>query len=161
MPTRPAHMPPPAYRDRFRDEVRVTRAAFDAYASPRQQAEATRIAQRIEAFITCRNPLLQQRRAHLVEGHGDLRPEHVCLGSTPRIIDCLEFRADLRWLDPLQEIAFLAMECARLGAPAAIERIFWPLCQPDRRCAVAGAYRLLQGDRGIHPRPHRHPSPAG
>jgi aminoglycoside phosphotransferase family enzyme len=61
----------------------------------------------------------------LVEGHGDLRPEHVCLGSTPRIIDCLEFRADLRWLDPLQEIAFLAMECARLGAPAAIERILF------------------------------------
>ena len=39
----------------------------------------------------------------------------------PRIIDCLEFRADLRQLDPLNEIAYLALECRRLGGPA-IER---------------------------------------
>jgi len=51
-----------------------------------------------------------------VEGHGDLRPEHICLGPTPQVIDCLEFRADLRFLDPVEELAFLRMECDRMGA---------------------------------------------
>ena len=51
-----------------------------------------------------------------MEGHGDLRPEHICLGPEPQIIDCLEFRADLRLLDPVDELAFLTMECDRMGA---------------------------------------------
>lgn len=65
--------------------------------------------------------LLAARGARLIDGHGDLRPEHVYLGS-PRaracVIDCLEFDADLRRLDPAEEVAFLALECERLGAPA-------------------------------------------
>ena len=31
----------------------------------------------------------------IVDGHGDLRPEHICLGDPVRIIDCLEFNAPL------------------------------------------------------------------
>jgi aminoglycoside phosphotransferase family enzyme len=122
---RPARMSPRAYRDRFCNEVRLTCEAFDACGSAQQRSLATRIARRIEAFIARREPLLQERRAHLVDGHGDLRLEHICLGSVARVIDCLEFRADLRLLDPVQELAFLAMECARLGAPATVERIFF------------------------------------
>jgi uncharacterized protein len=53
----------------------------------------------------------------IVEAHGDLRPEHVCLIDPPVIIDCLEFRRDFRLLDPVDELAFLGMECERLGAP--------------------------------------------
>lgn len=53
----------------------------------------------------------------IVEGHGDLRPEHVCLTDPPVMIDCLEFSRDLRLVDPFDELAFLAMECAALGAP--------------------------------------------
>jgi uncharacterized protein len=52
----------------------------------------------------------------VVEGHSDLRPEHICLGATPAIIDCLEFRADLRSLDPVEELAFLTMEFERMDA---------------------------------------------
>lgn len=52
----------------------------------------------------------------IVEGHGDLRPEHVCLNDPPVIIDCLEFNRTLRLLDPFDELADLAMECERLGA---------------------------------------------
>ncbi|MBO0738656.1 MAG: hypothetical protein J2P48_19140 [Alphaproteobacteria bacterium] len=40
---------------------------------------------------------------------------YICLGASPRIIDCLEFRRDLRLHDPVNELAFLAMECERLG----------------------------------------------
>ena len=53
----------------------------------------------------------------IVEGHGDLRPEHVWLGSDPVVIDCLEFNADLRRLDPFDELSYLSLECERLGAP--------------------------------------------
>lgn len=51
----------------------------------------------------------------LVEAHGDLRPEHVCLTDPPVIIDCLEFSRDLRIRDPADELSFLAMECQKLG----------------------------------------------
>jgi aminoglycoside phosphotransferase family enzyme len=32
-------------------------------------------------------------------------------------MDCLEFNRDLRLLDPVDELAYLAIECHRLGAP--------------------------------------------
>lgn len=62
--------------------------------------------------------LLQERvrAGRIVEGHGDLRPEHVFLTEPPVAIDCLEFNEGLRTVDPFDEIAFLGLECARHGA---------------------------------------------
>lgn len=51
----------------------------------------------------------------VVEAHGDLRPEHVCLTEPPVVIDCLEFSRDLRIRDSVDELSFLAMECEKLG----------------------------------------------
>ncbi len=56
---------------------------------------------------------LHQRR--VVDGHGDLRPEHIWLGDGVKIIDCIEFNARLRAVDPLEEIAYLDLECEHLG----------------------------------------------
>ena len=60
--------------------------------------------------------------ARIVEGHGDLRPEHVYLGGDtklgPAVIDCLEFSYDLRVADSADELAFLRLECSRLGSYA-------------------------------------------
>ena len=56
------------------------------------------------------------RNRSIVDGHGDLRPEHIWLGDPVRIIDCLEFNPRLRAVDPFDEIAFLSLECERLGA---------------------------------------------
>jgi len=69
-------------------------------------------------FLTERGALLAARvqRRGIVDGHGDLRPEHIWLGDPVRIIDCLEFNARLRMVDPLDELAFLCVECERLGA---------------------------------------------
>ena len=53
----------------------------------------------------------------IVEGHGDLRPEHVCLHPRIAVIDCLEFSRELRIIDAVDEVGFLALECERLGAP--------------------------------------------
>ena len=61
---------------------------------------------------------LAQRCAQgaFVEGHGDLRPDHVCFWTSPVVIDALEFNARLRWVDPVDELDYLALECEVLGA---------------------------------------------
>lgn len=73
---------------------------------------------RFDAALLQHADLLQQRAAHgnVVDGHGDLRPEHVYLMQPPVVIDCLEFNAQLRQVDPFDELAYLAMECAMEGA---------------------------------------------
>lgn len=53
----------------------------------------------------------------VVEGHGDLRPEHICLTDAIAIFDCIEFNAEFRTLDIADELAFLAAECDFLNAP--------------------------------------------
>ena len=63
------------------------------------------------------------RKRAIVDGHGDLRPEHIWLGDPVIIIDCLEFSADLRAVDPFDEIANLCIECERLGGAEASEYI--------------------------------------
>lgn len=82
-----------------------------------------------EAALAQAAPEIRNRAAQgwLVEGHGDLRPEHVCLTEPPQIFDCLEFDRAYRVLDPYDEIAYLGLECAVLGAdwigPALIDRL--------------------------------------
>jgi aminoglycoside phosphotransferase family enzyme len=79
----------------------------------------SRIIEMQMAFLEERKALVRPRAAHLIDGHGDLRPEHIYLGSasdSPSVIDCLEFDSELRWVDPAEEIAFLALECRKLGA---------------------------------------------
>jgi uncharacterized protein len=74
---------------------------------------------RLDHALLVHAPALQERaaRGHLRDGHGDLRPEHVCLLRPPVVIDCLEFNPSLRRLDPFDEIAFLGLECELAGAP--------------------------------------------
>ena len=69
-------------------------------------------------FLSCQGKVLaaRVRNRSIVDGHGDLRPEHIWLGDPVRIIDCLEFNPRLRAVDPFDEIAFLSLECDRLGA---------------------------------------------
>jgi aminoglycoside phosphotransferase family enzyme len=69
-------------------------------------------------FVATRSELLTKRISgrQIVDGHGDLRAEHIWLGDPVRIIDCLEFNPRLRAVDPFDEIAFLSLECERLGA---------------------------------------------
>jgi aminoglycoside phosphotransferase family enzyme len=69
-------------------------------------------------FLAERRATLAARvkQQRIVDGHGDLRPEHIWLNLEVRIIDCLEFNPRLRAVDPLDEIGFLDLECQRLGA---------------------------------------------
>lgn len=52
----------------------------------------------------------------VIEGHGDLRPEHVCLTTPPTIFDRLEFSVEMRMIDVFDEVNYLGLECAVLGA---------------------------------------------
>jgi aminoglycoside phosphotransferase family enzyme len=69
-------------------------------------------------FLERRSGLIADRLRHrrIIDGHGDLRPEHIWLDDQVRIIDCLEFNPRLRVVDPFDEVAYLSMECERLGA---------------------------------------------
>ena len=69
-------------------------------------------------FLARRARMLADRVRHrrIVDGHGDLRPEHIWLVDSVKIIDCLEFNPRLRAVDPFDEIAYLSLECERLGA---------------------------------------------
>ena len=52
----------------------------------------------------------------MVDGHGDLIADDVfCLPDGPRVLDCLEFDDQLRHVDALDDVAFLAMDLERLG----------------------------------------------
>lgn len=64
------------------------------------------------------------REGRIVEGHGDLRPEHVCLERPPAIFDRLEFNRSFRIVDAADELGSLAMECERLGVPWVGEGLF-------------------------------------
>lgn len=101
---------------RQRRAIAENAAAIAAARLPGGQAE--RVTERLSAFLDNRNGVLESRVAagKIVEGHGDLRPEHVFLGQPAAVIDCIEFDRELRLIDPLEELAFLWMECIRLGA---------------------------------------------
>lgn len=72
------------------------------------------------AFLAGREKLFDTRIAdgRIVDGHGDLLADDIfCLDDGPRVLDCLEFDDRLRAVDGLDDIAFLAMDLERLGAP--------------------------------------------
>lgn len=54
----------------------------------------------------------------VVDGHGDLRPEHIYVTAPPVVIDAIEFNPEFRHVDVLDELCFLWVECEMLGAAA-------------------------------------------
>lgn len=105
----------------------------------------------VDAALAELTPSIQQRvgRGLIVEGHGDLRPEHVCLIEPLQIIDCLEFNRSMRIIDPYDELNYLGLECDMLGAgwirPLLLEAVLRRLgSQPDPRLlSFYWAFRAL------------------
>jgi len=110
---------PDAYRDRLTERLETNCAVLSdrRYGLPAARVQAVCVAQRL--MLARHAEMIAARGPHVRETHGDLRPEHICLAPIPMIIDCLEFNRDFRLLDPVDELAFLALECTRLGEPAA------------------------------------------
>lgn len=116
-----------ALHRRWADNIGQTRA-IQARLAPREPLdpavieETERLALR---FLAGRAPLFDARirDGRIVDGHGDLLADDIfCLDDGPRILDCLDFDDRLRWLDGLDDAAFLAMDLEQLGAPALAEQ---------------------------------------
>jgi aminoglycoside phosphotransferase family enzyme len=105
-----------AYRSRIAEDVA---AKGRALAQPRYGVGGWALAELVddlEEWIHEHVGLLESRAGRVVDAHGDLRPEHVCLEEPPVVIDSLEFSRRLRLLDPVSELAYLGLECRRLEA---------------------------------------------
>jgi len=88
------------------------------------------------AYLAGREALFADRIANgrIVDGHGDLLADDIfLLPDGPRVLDCLEFDDALRHLDRIDDVAFLAMDLERLGAP-------------DLAAALFRWYREFSGD---------------
>jgi aminoglycoside phosphotransferase family enzyme/predicted kinase len=61
---------------------------------------------------------LRVRGGHVVDGHGDVRCESICVtDDVIRIYDCIEFNDRFRCDDVASEVAFLAMDLDARGRP--------------------------------------------
>lgn len=87
--------------------------------APFQLPDAAQAIDCFDAALAQGADLLRARVSHqrIVDGHGDLRPDHIFLRHPPVVIDCLEFNPALRQVDPFDELAYLGLECDMAGAP--------------------------------------------
>ncbi|MBI3978697.1 MAG: phosphotransferase [Chloroflexi bacterium] len=77
------------------------------------------VASATQEFLEAASDRLAARAAtgRVREGHGDLRPENVCLEAQPIVFDGVEFSRRLRVADVAAEVAFMAMELEAAGRP--------------------------------------------
>jgi uncharacterized protein len=146
-----AATPPEARRARLEAEIERSRQALVRPAFGRDAGRIERVAGRLVDELHARPELMLERHraGRIVEGHGDLRPEHIGLERSPVVIDCLEFSRALRLVDPADELAFLALECAMAGdaeAGARLQRLYEGASgdrPPERLLAWYASYRAL------------------
>lgn len=114
----PASLNADEYLQRLEHHVR---ANFEELSSPKTNSDLW-VVKRIRAnqmrYLCLERESLANRirDRRVVDGHGDLRPEHIYFIPAPKIIDCVEFSAEFRTNDIADELAFLGMECDRLHA---------------------------------------------
>jgi hypothetical protein len=83
-----------------------------------EQQRLDAIARLATQFIAGRAMLFTGRVAdgRIVDGHGDLLADDIfCLPKGPEILDCLEFDDNLRYVDTIDDAAFLAMDLEFMG----------------------------------------------
>ena len=110
-------MTPRRWMARWRRALESNRTVLFNSRFTLSKAQLFRIDRSLCRFLDRRKAALaaRVRSGAIVEGHGDLRPEHISMGAELAIIDCLEFNREFRITDPLDEIAYLSVECERLG----------------------------------------------
>ncbi|MGW5382481.1 AAA family ATPase [Nocardia sp. NPDC003963] len=97
-------------------------------------------------YISGRIALFEQRidEGWIVDGHGDLLAQDIFdLPDGFRVLDCLDFDDELRRLDRLDDLAFLAMDLEFLGHPRAAARLL-------------AEYRQFSGDHAPHSLDHHY-----
>ncbi|AQT82659.1 hypothetical protein B1R94_08415 [Mycolicibacterium litorale] len=97
-------------------------------------------------FIGGRSVLFARRIAErkVVDGHADLLADDIfCLDDGPALLDCLEFDDHLRYVDVVDDAAFLAMDLEFLGRPdlaATFLRTYLRLAEDDAPPALGDLY---------------------
>jgi hypothetical protein len=119
----------------LRQAVRTT--LDDLEARPCAAADLHALRDRLERILgRRREDLLERaRRGLVVDGHGDLRAEHVLLTDPVQIVDALEFDPALRITDVACDLGFLVMDLQGAGSE-------------DLARALVDGYRLAGGDPG-------------
>jgi aminoglycoside phosphotransferase family enzyme/predicted kinase len=135
------------------DTWRVNAQELGGAAGTLLEPERLEAARAFAAGEARRRALQLDRRAadgRVVDGHGDLRAEHVLLGGDAiTIVDRLEFDEALRRVDVADDLAFLAMDLRSLGADAAARTLLRAYRDAggdpgdDGLVAAFGAYRAL------------------
>lgn len=99
---------------RWRDNL----AELDRHAGRLSPESLSRVRHLAAEFIAGRGPLFERRLAEglIVDGHGDLLADDIfCVRGKPALLDCLEFDDTLRYVDCVDDAAFLAMDLEFLG----------------------------------------------
>jgi len=133
---RPLALAADEYRVAVVKHVRANRADL-LHAAPVSEHASVRRTHAAQLDILLRHASLFDARVvagRVIDGHGDLRPEHICLEDPPVVYDCVEFSADFRRIDVADELTFLEMECGKLG-------------RRDVGAAVFNAYSRASQDR--------------
>ena len=79
-----------------------------------------RVRSLVRRYLAGRGDLFadRMRSGQICDGHGDLQAADIfCLDDGPRVLDCIEFNDRFRYGDVANDVAFLAMDLDRLGAP--------------------------------------------
>ena len=122
-----------AVRRLWQNNLDELRAVSEDILDPESVEEAWEMA---SVYIAGRRALFEDRlrAGRAVDGHGDLLCDDIFLmDDGPRILDCIEFDDHLRHLDPLADIASLAMDLEHEG-------------RPDLAATFLDSYRTLSGD---------------
>lgn len=110
------------YLAHFKQVMEINRAELCTPLYQLETADIEALCLSQSDFIHQRQTLLNERATerHIIEAHGDLRPEHICVATPPVAIDCLEFNRALRLLDPVDELSYLALECEFIAPDMAV-----------------------------------------
>ncbi len=160
-----------AFRARLQEHVADNQAQLLQVSTTRAERDQVgRIHSAQLRFLVTHSDLLDARAldGRIVDGHGDLRPDHIYLYQPPVVIDCIEFNSEYRTNDVIDELSFLAMCCERWQESSVGESLFaeyeeasGDLCDPQliafyksyRACVrakVAGLRRQQQAGRFAH-----------
>jgi hypothetical protein len=93
---------------------------FDTIDDPVRQAHARTLEAWCQRTFAARRPtfVARKRDGYVRECHGDLHLGNMLLLDDAVVIfDCLEFNADLRWIDVASDVAFLTMDLEDRGRP--------------------------------------------
>jgi aminoglycoside phosphotransferase family enzyme len=113
----PVQMDAISYRKKLKEEIVATRAELTNPIYHFPAAVNQQITDKLIQFLDTHYLFFDNRVASgkIIEAHGDLKPEHICLVPQPAVIDALEFSKGLRIMDIAEELSFLDMECEMMG----------------------------------------------